>query len=93
MVDLLMREGAITPQFVAVVLAVDLETPVFSKERASLLEFLPESFAYKPLDSADPLIAERHPDAVTQAVVAKSGGTAAPADGPSRHIARGLAAR
>ena len=70
MVDLLMSEGAITPQFVAAVLAVDLATPVFSEERAALLQFLPESFAYQPLDGADPLTADRHPDALTRAVVA-----------------------
>ena len=70
MVDLLMSEGAITPQFVAAVLAVDLETPIFSEERASLLQFLPDSFAYSPLNGANPLTTQRHPDALTQAVVA-----------------------
>ena len=70
MVDLLMSEGAITPQFAAAALAVDLETPIFSEARAALLQFLPESFAYQPLDGAEPLSADRHPDALTRAVIA-----------------------
>jgi hypothetical protein len=70
MVDLLMSAGAITPQFVAAVLAIDLESAIFSEERAALLQFLPESFAYQPLDGADPLTADRHPDALTRAVMA-----------------------
>lgn len=69
-VDLLMSEGVISAQFVAAALAVDLANPIFSDQRASLLDFLPQSITYQPLDLADPLTAGRHPDALTQAVIA-----------------------
>ena len=56
MIDLLMKQKIVTPQFVAAVLAVDLRTPVFSKDRASLLAFVPATFRFKRT------AAELHPD-------------------------------
>jgi hypothetical protein len=70
MVDLLIAEGAITVEFASAAVAVDLETPVFSRQRASLRAFLPESFSYEPLAGADPLAAGRHPDTLTEFVIA-----------------------
>ena len=47
MVDRLMRLGVVSPEFVAAVLAIDLEMPVFSLERARLLRFVPDQFKFK----------------------------------------------
>jgi hypothetical protein len=56
-IDRLLRRGVITPAFAASVLGVDLETPVFSEKRASLLHFIPDSFTFPmpatPLASDD----------------------------------------
>jgi hypothetical protein len=59
-VDELVRRQLVTPEFVAAVMAVDLETPIFSEPRAALLRFVPES--YRPGGG--------HPDALTEAVIA-----------------------
>jgi hypothetical protein len=48
LVDQCLRRGVITPHFLAAVLAVDLETPVFSARRAALLRFIPATFPFKP---------------------------------------------
>ena len=86
MVDLLMSEGAITPQFAAAALAVDLETPIFSEARAALLQFLPESFAYQPLDGRS---ASRRPDPCSDR---ESAGIGARADRTGRRLSRDAAA-
>lgn len=83
MVEQLIREGAITPQFAAAVLAVDLRTPVFSADRASFLTFVPETFRYSPLGGADPLAANRHPDALTREVIARLEAASLPAGSPA----------
>lgn len=71
MVEQLMQQGIVTPQFVAAVMAIDLETPILSKEREALLQFIPEQFRFQPLDGgANPLSLKRHPDDLTQKVVA-----------------------
>ena len=71
MVEQLMQQGIVTPQFVAAVIAIDLETPILSKEREALLQFIPEQFRFQPLDGgANPLSLKRHPDDLTQKVVA-----------------------
>lgn len=71
MVEQLMQQGIVTPQFVAAVMAIDLETPILSKEREALLQFIPEQFHFQPLDGgANPLSLNRHPDDLTQKVVA-----------------------
>lgn len=56
MVDLLMKQKLVTPQFVAAVLAVDVRTPVFSKDRAGLLEFVPTAYRFKRVGT------ETHPE-------------------------------
>lgn len=71
MINLLIQEGVVTPQFAAAALAVDLEHSVFSKQRESLLEFIPERFNYEPLrPEEEPLKVNRHPDGLTQLVIA-----------------------
>ena len=45
--DQCLKRGIITPHFLAAALAVDLETPVFSKKRAGLLKFIPATFEFK----------------------------------------------
>lgn len=52
LVDQCLRRGVITPHFLAAVLAVDLETPVFSARRAALLRFVPATFQFKPRTAA-----------------------------------------
>lgn len=66
MVDLMVRRGIITREFAAAALAVDLENPVFSKERGRLLALVPESFTFI---SPNPDIVSRHPDELTTAVI------------------------
>jgi hypothetical protein len=64
----------ITPHFLAAALSVDLENPVFlSKDRESLLNFIPREFHFKPLsDQINPNKAPRNSadDLLTTAVVA-----------------------
>jgi hypothetical protein len=70
LVDRLMRRGFITPQFVAAVLAIDLETPILSTNRESLFQFVPDRFRFKPIDpSTDAPDFSRHPDELTQKVI------------------------
>ena len=77
LVEVLVREGVITPQFAAAVLAVDLETPVFSEPRRSLLRFVPATFRFKPRGADD--VPASHPDAMTRSVIQaiRAGGTPA----------------
>jgi hypothetical protein len=48
MVDRLMRRGILTSRFVAAALAIDLEHPIFSSARESLLRFIPDKFQFLP---------------------------------------------
>ena len=48
LVEQMLRLKVLSPRFLAAVLSVDLETPCFSSERASLLAFMPDSFHFKP---------------------------------------------
>ena len=77
LVDVLVRDGVITPEFAAAVLAVDLETPVFSEARASLRRFVPATFRFKPRGPDD--VPAAHPDAMTRSVIQaiRAGGTPA----------------
>jgi hypothetical protein len=68
MVDRLLRIGVVSPEFVAAVLAIDLETPVLSAERAQLLNFIPDEFNFKGANSTAPFDARRDP--LTNAVIA-----------------------
>ena len=59
--------------FVAAVLAVDVETPVFSDKRAELLKFVPDQFEFTPVPpDVDPVSVPRDAaqDMLTQAVLA-----------------------
>ena len=71
LVDQLMRRGIVTPEFVAAVMAIDLETPILSGKRQQLLDLIPNEFRFKPLNGADPLTTQRHPDELTQTVINK----------------------
>ena len=73
-VDQLLTKGIVTPEFVAAVLAIDLETPFLSTAREELLRFIPEQFTFTPLDQ------QSHPDNLTQQVIAALE-TENPADG------------
>lgn len=71
LVDRLMQQGIVTPEFVSAVMAIDLETPILSEKRQKLLDLIPNEFRFKPLNGADPLTTKRHPDELTQTVVSK----------------------
>ncbi len=49
MVDRLIRRGIVSKDFVASILMIDLEKPVLSGDRESLLQFIPEKFSFIPL--------------------------------------------
>ena len=86
--DALLSRGAVTPEFVAAALAIDLRNPVLSKKRADLLKFMPDTYHYKPLpDNANPLAMQRHPDALTTQVIASIGAAnPAPGTGPREFL-------
>ena len=48
MVDRLIERGIVPREFVAAVMAIDLETPMFSADRKDLLDFVPEQFQVTP---------------------------------------------
>ena len=81
MVDRLMQRGVVTPAFVAAVLVIDLERPIFSNARASLLEFVPERFPFRPATGGT---SAPHPDPLTQLVIARIEATN-PAPGSPAH--------
>ena len=90
MVDRLLRRGVITPELVAAVAAVDLETPVFSAVRAALLDFVPESFRFRVPPPGQPPAPGRHPDDLTTQLVANLR-AAEPAEGtPAAELLRRL---
>ena len=56
MVSQLLQRGIVPVHLAAAALAIDLESPILSEERASLLEFVPEEFSFRPLEAGtDPL--------------------------------------
>jgi hypothetical protein len=69
-VDRLIRRGIVTPEFVAAVLTVDLENPLFSERRASLLSLVPDLFTFEPLPPTQTATIGRHPDDLTKVVIA-----------------------
>jgi hypothetical protein len=78
MVDLLIRRGVITPQFAAAVLAVDLETPLFSPRTKVLQSLVPQTFRFRPVATGGS--PNSHPDELTAKVIgALEGKTLAPA--------------
>lgn len=82
-VDLLVERGAITKAFAAAVMAIDLEQPILSQSRASLLGFVPEDYRF----GANP----QHPDALTEAVVQSIINAAPPTGSPEAELAALLA--
>ena len=79
LVDVLVRDGVITAEFAASVLAVDLETPVFSTARASLLRFVPATVRFTARGPDD--VPTAHPDALTTTVIQAIRAGGAPAAG------------
>ena len=69
--DQLIRQGIVTPEFVAAVMAIDLESPILSDKRLKLLDLMPNEFLFKPLNGADPLTTKRHPDELTRQVISE----------------------
>lgn len=56
LVNQLMQRGIVPYHLVAAVLSIDLENPILSEKRASLLQFMPEEFSFRALAmGADPL--------------------------------------
>jgi hypothetical protein len=47
--DQLLKTGIVSPHFLAAALAVDLEVPVLSDRRRSLLRFVPDRFDFMPI--------------------------------------------
>jgi len=71
MVDRLLRKGVVTPEFVAAVQCIDLERPVLSEKRASLLRFVPNEFRFSPAGSdASSSTNRMHPDDLTVKTIA-----------------------
>ena len=52
-VDRLMAKGIVSKHFVASVLAIDIENPIFSHKRSSLLRFVPREFSFRSDGSVD----------------------------------------
>jgi len=80
MVDLLVRRGVVTREFVAAALAVDVENPVFSGTRARLLAVIPAGFRFKPLNPGD--VPAAHPDQLTRDVIARLKALSPPTESP-----------
>ena len=55
LVDQLLRGGIVSRGFAAAVLGLDLEAPVLSEARASLLKFVPDTFSFTPGGGDDEL--------------------------------------
>ena len=73
-VGTLLRQKVISPDFVAAVLSVDLELPVFSDRRRSLLQVIPDTFTVTP--------GETYPDKLTREIIAALESRKLSADSP-----------
>ncbi len=74
LIDQALQLGVITPHFLAAVLAIDIERPVFSARRAELWPFIPDEFEFIPIArGADPVTMPRDPttDFLTEAVISR----------------------
>ena len=74
LIDQCLRLGVVTPHFLAAVLAVDVENPVFSTKQAALLPFMPNQFDFSPVAAGvNPVGQPRDAanDLLTLAVLAK----------------------
>lgn len=67
LIDQLLQRGVVSPSFVAAILAVDLENPVLSADRANLLHFVPERFDFAPASAGGG--GSPHPDDVTRKTI------------------------
>ncbi len=84
MIEQLITQGIVTPEFVAAVMAIDLETPILSSAREELLQFVPPQFSFQPLESGtNPFELKRHPDDLTQQVIAALENKNPPKDSPA----------
>lgn len=71
MIDRMLQRGIVTPHFVAAVMAIDLERPVLSPERALLMQFIPDRFMFQPIDGDGVVAAPNaRPDDLTEKVIA-----------------------
>lgn len=85
----LVLRGILPVRVLAAALAVDLDTPVFSRERAQLLRFVPDTFRFKELPSGaipagEPLAAGPADDLVHLLTAALE--TSAPAGGSAAQL-------
>lgn len=73
LVDQCLKRGVITSHFLAAVLAIDLENPVFSARRAGLLKLIPKTFSFTPVTGGEPAALPRDAsnDLLTKAVIEK----------------------
>jgi hypothetical protein len=60
-IDMLVQRKVLSPAFVAAALALDIEMPIFSERRKTLLDFIPDTFTVTPGDA--------HPDRLTRDVI------------------------
>ena len=81
MIDRLMQRGIVSRNFVASVLIIDLEKPVLSVDRESLLKFVPDRFFFRPLKPGEQLSdAPDSEEELTKQVIAALEGAALPAN-------------
>jgi hypothetical protein len=83
LVDLMIKQGIVSPQVVAAAMAIDLEKPVFSAKRAELMKFVPDRFEFTPIpEGTDPVSMPRDPakDELAKAMIAAIDAANPPAD-------------
>jgi hypothetical protein len=71
-VDILVQQKVVSPEFVAAVLTVDLENPIFSERRRSLLDSVPDSFTVIP--------GETYPDSLSRQLISTLESKSPPSD-------------
>lgn len=87
MVDRLLRMGVLSREFVAAVQLVDLRTPLFSKDRADLLRFIPATFKFKPASSGS---TDAHPTPLTRQVIQQVRSSNPAANSPAARFLQAL---
>ena len=84
MVDQLIDRGIVPGQFAAAVMAIDLENPVLSDDRASLFQYIPETISFAPIQESERLDFARFRDhELTSAVIAAIEADSPAADSPA----------
>jgi hypothetical protein len=85
MVERLMLRGVLSPQFVAAVLAVDMEEPVLSSARARILAFVPDTIKFRAIPPGQPpdfaAMRAAHAESTTVQAVIKAVETSNPSPG------------